>query len=357
MLRYKRFEQTAHRYLGPATAAVYGALLRAVDSATSASEPTGKESSGYESDEEGEERISVSVVEVAEHLDPDIMLESKSRYVKANSKLTNGTHKHRGKSHTIICDEEDAAQLGIKQEILSESEDEPAVDGLASLKQRKKRHAHIEMHLDILAEHPYRFCIRKPGISKFEVDLVTMAKLVVGLELETVVNARCGKIPTRFIRILREAGKVDVQQIANMTMSLHNDVCAWLTSLQFAGLAHSAELAKDNSYNTARAVHLWWFDEKGVASQHLERTYQAMTRTLQRLRFERETRFKAAVDKAERMDVKGREHELLNQQDREELRKWQDVEERMLVQVSRLDDVVATLRDAGDIDASITTQW
>lgn len=350
LLRNQRLEQTAHRFLGPTTAAVYGGLLRALEKRAKVVRKPVK-LDDMDSDDE-EELVSATDIEVYEHLGETVDLAAKSKSVKTATKLANGIRNHRNKP--VVLDDDDAAQLGIKTETHSDSEDEADLDS-GILKQRKKRLDLIDMHLNILAEHPKRFCIRQVGSTKTVVDFTAMAKFVVGVELEKMINAHFGKIPTRFIRILRQSGKIDVQQLADMTMTRHNDVCAWLTALQFAGLAQGQELAKDNSHQTARAVYLWWFDEKSVASQYLERTYQGMSRTLQRLRFERETKFKAAIDKAERVDVKGREQELLNQQDKEELRKWQDIEEQLLVQLARLDDVVAVLRDFDGNDTSLTT--
>lgn len=350
LLRNQRLEQMIHRFLGPTTAAVFRALLRALEIRTKVIQKRVKDN---EADDEDEMEFATDV-EIYEYLDDSIDLDSKYLPAK-NPKRSRNVRNHRNKKQIAAKDTEDGAQLDIKMETNSDSEPEHEIDEIAPLEQRQSRLNSISRHIDILAEHPKSFCIRLPRSTRTRVDLGHMAKLLAQHELETMIKARFGKIPTRFIRILQQTGKIDVQQLADMTMTRHSDACTWLTALQFAGLAHSQEIPRNNTHDTARALHLWWFDEDFVISQYLERTYQAMARTLQRLRFERETTFKAAIEKAERVDVKGRENELLNAQDREEIRKWHQLEEQMLVQVDRLDDLVAVLRDFTGRDTSLTT--
>lgn len=353
LLRNHRLEQMVHRFLGSATATVFRALLRALESRSKFIRKSTKNDE-TDDDHDDDQAESATDTEILEHLDATVDLDSRYE-TDRKRKSSFGAHNHRKRRLAAPDEGDDPAQLDIKIETHSDSEHEQAINVTTPLEEHNKRLNSIARHLSILAEHPKRFCIRLPGSTRTSVDFDNLAQLLVRNELETMINARFGKIPTRFIRILQQVGKIDVQQLADMTMTRHNDACTWLTSLQFAGLAHSQEIARNNTHDTARAIYLWWFDEKNVVSQYLDRTYQAMARTLQRLRFERETTFKAAIEKAERVDARGREQELLNAQDREELRKWHEVEEQLLVQVDRLDDLVAVLRDFSGQDTSLTT--
>ena len=83
----------------------------------------------------------------------------------------------------------------------------------------------------------------------------------------------------------------------------------------------------------------------------LLQTYQAMSRTLQRLKQEREN-YKNVIEKAEMMDAK---QEELNQNERDAVMQWREVEEKLVIQVQRMDEQVALLRDFSGRDTSLVS--
>lgn len=69
-----------------------------------------------------------------------------------------------------------------------------------------------------------------------------------------------------------------------------------------------------------------------------------MSRNIQRTMAEKEKR-KPLIEKSERTDVKANYEEYMNKNEKQELDIWRSREERLLVQLMRLDRIVMILRD------------
>lgn len=355
LLRNRRLEQMAHYHLGPATAAVFGTYLRSLEKTELRGavkpEPFKDEEDGGE--EDNDSLPSVTDVKVLEHLDKAIDLAHGVKVERSISNLPNGTSKRK-----VLSDDPDEAELGIKVEKDSDEEEEEdeeqPVNGYRSLKERNKRLALVGMHLSILAEHNKCFVRRTKDKKASKIDITALTTRLVQDEVDTMIGNRYSNIETRIVRCLRERGKLEEKSVQTMCMMRLMPLRMHLTFLQFAGICDSQEIPKDASRQPNRVLHLWQFNEKRVVNQYLHRAYQGMSRSLQRLRVEREGKFKAVIEKAERVDVKGREQELLNLQEKNLLKQWRDTEERLLVQVDRLDDLVGVLRDFPGNDTSVT---
>jgi DNA-directed RNA polymerase III subunit RPC3 len=114
--------------------------------------------------------------------------------------------------------------------------------------------------------------------------------------------------------------------------------------MQAGGFVDLQEVPKDAQRQPSKTIFLWYFDPDRVCSSVLEDTYKAMSRTLQRIKFERNLR-RDFLDKTERSDVKGNEERWLSEGELEQLQRWRDMEAILLGVVSRLDDMVAVFRD------------
>ncbi|KAK1020302.1 RNA polymerase III subunit C82, partial [Friedmanniomyces endolithicus] len=201
------------------------------------------------------------------------------------------------------------------------------------------------------------FCKRaRAGSTSTEwgVDFETLTDGLIQAELDTTIAARFGSTHLRVVRLLRERGKLEEKQVASFAMTRIKDIRAVLTELQSESLAEAQELPKDNQRQPSRTTYLWYFDPQRAQSLILQQTYKAMARTLQRIPVERE-RFRTIIEKAERTDIKGQEQEKLETHERQLLREWREIEERLLTQVSRMDEVVVILRDCSGRDVSLAT--
>ena len=91
-------------------------------------------------------------------------------------------------------------------------------------------------------------------------------------------------------------------------------------------------------------MYLWFYDQQRCRQLLLTDTYKAMARILQRIKVER-AKVQTVIDKAERTDVVGHEEQYLSKMERQALRDWSQTEEKLLIQLGRQDNLVATLRD------------
>jgi DNA-directed RNA polymerase III subunit RPC3 len=348
-MRSRRLEQLAKRALGGVTASVYGALLRTLESKTK--DP--RDEPKYDDEDEYEKSLPASTLnEIAEVLDPTIDLASSIKGLAPSKRTPNGVGKKR-KNGAI--EEDDFSELGIKGEHHSDSEDESAANGLDSYRDRAKRIQHIEAHLALLEEHPKQFCKRAlthGSSNEWRVNFAALVNTLITSEVDNVISARHGKIALRLVRLLRDRGRVDEKTVQAQSLMRSKDIRAVLTELQFQGFVDPQELPKDNQRQPSKTLYLWFFDSKRVQSLLTQQTYKAMSRTLQRIDVER-ARYRSIIEKAERSDIKGNEEKKLDQNEKQVLRKWREVEERLLSQVARMDEFVALLRDFSGNDTSL----
>lgn len=343
--RSHRLEQLAETYLGGTTATVYGALLQVLEGKVRARDENLKVDESR--DDEEEDLPTALTTDVAEILDPTIDLGLGIRGNGSTSgKLPNGKVKKKSK----VLDP-DFADIGIKMEAPSDSEDEAT--GFTSYQDRHKRYTLIEEHLKLLEEHPKSFCRRVGGGGRGEwkVSFPSLTDTLIHAEIDSTVLARFGRIAARIIRLLRDRGRLEEKQVAAFAMMRIKDVRAILTELQYAGIVEAQEVPKDAGRQPSRTVYLWFHDQHRVQNLLLQANYQGLSRMLQRLKQEREN-YKNAIEKAEMMDVK---QAALAQNEREAIMQWREVEEKMLVQVQRMDETVALFRDFSGRDSSLVS--
>lgn len=343
-LRSHRLEQMAESYFGPVTAHVYGALLRILEGRVKANDRDAKEFDPEDEDEELD-LPSATTAEVGEILDPSIDLTQSIQGAAEIYKSLTSESRPKKKRKPV---NNEFADIGIKQEVISDSEDEDQIGGY---QQRQQRLHLIDEHLKLLQEHHVGFCrkIGNAGGGEWRVNFPALTDTLVHTDIDSVILARFSKTHIRIIRLLRERGRLEEKQVAAFSMMRVKDVRTILTELQFAGLVEAQELPKDAGRVPGRTLYLWAYNPTRVSSLLLQQTYQAMARTLTRLRVEREN-YKGAIEKA---NMIGPNQEALSQMERETLMQWREMEEKLLVQVQRMDEFVALLRDFSGKDTSL----
>lgn len=204
----------------------------------------------------------------------------------------------------------------------------------------------VDQHLQLVSQGPYSLASRKlhQGIPSWTVEFRHVARTLRHLELERLIAHRFGSTALRVARILQAKGKLDEKRLQELSLLSSKDLRQVLASMQAAGFVDLLELPRDAQRHPSRTIYLWFYDPDRVARNVLHDTYKAMSRVLQRIRFERE-RLKDFLEKTERIDVKGNEDKYLTDVERLTLRQWQEKEALLLGEVARLDDLVAVLRD------------
>ena len=206
----------------------------------------------------------------------------------------------------------------------------------------------IRQHLLLLASHPRRFLYHIPPSpyqpERWAVAFGPLTKDLLSISLTQIITARFGSLAARLARILNDKGKLDEKTLTALGLINQKSMRALLTAMHRAGHVELQEIPRDTQRQPSRTMYLWYFDPERCKARLLEETYKSMTRALQRVREERE-KIRGLVEKASRTDVVGREEELLGEAERKGLELWRGVEERILGEVGRLDNLVGLYRD------------
>ncbi|EED15131.1 DNA directed RNA polymerase III subunit Rpc82, putative [Talaromyces stipitatus ATCC 10500] len=321
VLRNRRLVELALQGTSPATAEVYETLLRLIEYKTSCCRE------GIEIPREGEESetgsVAITLQRLANEIDPRLDLKgtlgplANPQTTKNNKRtLANGVN---GNHHGDL-DEDDTETT---------------------------RTHDVDQHLNILALPPYSLSTRRGGqgsVPAWYVEYRRLARQLRHFEIERIVGIRFGKLALRVIRILLSVGKLDEKRLQEVSLIAQKDLRQVLAQMQENGFVDLQEIPKDAQRIPNRTVYLWFYDPDRVGRNVLHDIYKAMSRCLQRLRFER-NRLKDFLDKTERIDVRGNEEEYLTEAELETLRQWREKEALMLGEISRLDDLVAVFRD------------
>jgi DNA-directed RNA polymerase III subunit RPC3 len=204
----------------------------------------------------------------------------------------------------------------------------------------------VDKHIRLLAEDPLHFATwhTRAGFSQWHIEFEEIAKQLIQTEVENTISARKGALGVKLIRALRKKGKLDERAACNAMMMSANDIRGIVNDLTVAGFVQTQEIPKVERREAKHSLHLIWYDRQRAREKLLHDTYKGMVRILQRIAFERE-KVQPLLSKAERSDVVGNEEKWLSKGELDALKKWKEVQEKLLLQLSREDDLVATLRD------------
>ncbi|KAJ5100219.1 RNA polymerase III Rpc82 C -terminal [Penicillium angulare] len=321
-LRNDRFVSLAEQQAPPATTRVYESLLRRIEYNTT------KCRDKTDIPREGEEGSLYSQPIPADNLlrdiDPHMDLSGAFAPLDSSSQLVNGRGK-RPLENGINGDHDDA------------NEDE---------ENGTNRAWEINQHLNLLSQAPYNLtvCVELYGSAQWQINFRGLARKLRHLELERMIESRYGDVALRVIRVLHAKGKLDEKRLQEISFLPWKDLRQTLSSMQAGGYVDLQEVPKDAQRQPSKTIFLWYYDPDRVVGSVLEDTYKAMSRTIQRIKVER-NRLKDFLEKTERSDVKGHEEEYLTDEELELLQRWKDKEALLLGEVARLDDMVAVFRD------------
>ncbi|KAL8892127.1 MAG: hypothetical protein Q9215_000884 [Flavoplaca cf. flavocitrina] len=210
----------------------------------------------------------------------------------------------------------------------------------------------LRQHLLLLADQPQHFLIPVPrtktDLEKWAIPYHDLSKILLHNAIISITVSRFGPHAGRLIRILAandNTTKLDEKMLVLLSLIPQKQMRTLLHSMHRAGHIELQEIPKDGSQRRpGMTLFYWFFDPERCRKRMLEETYKTMTRLIQRARVEREA-VRGTVEKAERTDVVGREEELLGEGEMTALNEWKEKEERIWGEVSRLDELVAVLRD------------
>ncbi|KAF2202746.1 hypothetical protein GQ43DRAFT_479616 [Delitschia confertaspora ATCC 74209] len=222
---------------------------------------------------------------------------------------------------------------------------QPPVDPL--LLTRSERLRLINKHLMYLANDANVQFVTwesQRGGGQYRVDYNLLARVMLQMEIDNTVMAGEGKMGLRLIRALKRKGRLSERLVCKTTLTTPNMIRSVITKMQIKGLIETQEIPKVDSRVTKQSDHLIWYDTQRVRERLLHDVYKGMIRILQRIAYEKD-RIKDVLQKAERTDVVGNEDKYLSKEERLKLKHFEEVQEKLLIQLAREDDLVAVLRD------------
>ena len=213
---------------------------------------------------------------------------------------------------------------------------------------RDPHYTAVRSHLQLLAQHSNEFLTHIPrSPDTLERWTIRLDRLVENCQKRAIIQttvSRYGTPSGRLMNILAERGKLDEKTLSSLSLIREKEIRNRLTTMQKAGLLELQEVPRDNARVASRTHFLFFYDHDRCKSKLLEECYKTLTRLLDRARIEKE-QVQSTLEKAGRSDVIGREEQLLSKAERVALQRWQDSEAKILGQISRIDDMVALLRD------------
>ncbi|KAF9885607.1 RNA polymerase III subunit C82 [Aspergillus nanangensis] len=320
-LRNRRFLDLAEQDCSPATIEVYDNLLRRIEYQTKECRDSAEIPREGEEGEQYSAPVSLAVL--AEDVDPLLDLTGSIGPMEVSQPVNK-----RGKR--LLDDDTNGA-------------DHNESNGVSS---GANRPYEVDQHLSLLAQPPLNLTSKRMvhGLISWTVEFRHLARKLRHLELERMIEARYGDVALRVVRVLHAKGKLDEKRLQEISLLPFKDLRQVLASMQSGGFVDLQEVPRDAQRQPSRTIYLWFYDPDRIRSSILEDTYKAMSRCLQRLRFER-SRLKEFLEKTERSDVKGNEERYLSEAELTLLDQWRAKEALLLGEVARLDEMVAVMRD------------
>ncbi|KAH7155320.1 RNA polymerase III subunit RPC82-domain-containing protein [Dactylonectria estremocensis] len=360
-LRNQRLTDLAADVLGEVTGEVYRAALDLLTTEFSRCRPD-----ALLDEETNGQQVSVTSVDILDHLDESINVQSgigKAAKDKIDSESAERV-RTAPPDDDYDSDDSDAAPPGRRPVLRTfdigddDDEDDENPSGAANGDRETKvkfegaaapkdsRLSQMRQHLLLLAESKNQF-IRHCGTfgrGQWTVDFSQLMERLRETELDAMIEQCHGRYGLRLTRILREKGKLDEKMLPSAALMKKGDVQGKMLAMQMAGLVDVQEVPRDNSRLANRTLFFWFFDKERSQSQALDDIYKAMVRCLQTLQVERHKE-RNILSFVERKDVQGKEEEVMTAEHYNKYNMHLEVQNKLLGQVMKLDELVAMLRD------------
>ncbi|WBW70911.1 DNA-directed RNA polymerase III complex subunit Rpc82 [Schizosaccharomyces osmophilus] len=204
----------------------------------------------------------------------------------------------------------------------------------------------LVQHLELLADTALKFITRvgNRGMGEWKIDFAYLTNMLRAVEFENILDEKLGDRATRLLRIIKDKGKIEEKQLANMALLRQKDLRTVLQSMAEMGALELQEVPRSSDRAPSKTFYLWFHRSERAYSIFLDQLYEVIAKMFHRLRDERAQRSQL-IDKAERIDIKGKEEEYLQKFEQAELKRLRSYEEKLLLQASRLDELILIFRD------------
>lgn len=235
---------------------------------------------------------------------------------------------------------------GDAQGTQTNGERQPRVKFETSSSNRADRLDQMRQHLLLLKDSKHRF-IRHCGVQgrgQWTIDFSQLMDRLREAEMDAVVEHSFGRHGLRLTRIMREKGKLDEKLLQSLAMMKKGDVQGKMLAMKMAGLVDIQEVPRDANRLANRTLFFWHFDAEKTQAQLLDDVYKAMLRCLETLQVKRHHE-RYILSFVERKDVVGKEEEVMTEEHYNTYNGHLEIQEKLMGQVMRLDDMISVLRD------------
>lgn len=338
LARNKELVDFCSRRIGKVTAKVYAAVLKCYDSRVHECKQK-----VFASDE-----FNISAIEVAQRLEKGTDLVSV--FPKKKSKKRKRSKK-KSKRKKIKTEHGGVVSLDSDSESESESSDssDSELDSDSdSDSDRGSSHAKNEAlnnHLEILSNSVIPFLRRPPGSrGEYFVPFAELMEVVRQYAYDDIVEKKFGQLAVRILRVVREKQKVSETFLSTVALLNTVELRKYTSKMEAAGCLDIQEVARSADRAPSRTYYFWYHKAPRAYSLILEDLYKSMANLYTRLLAEQNTN-SILLAKLQREDVKGNEDAYLSTQEKMELAELRRREEKIMVQMMRLDQLVRVFRD------------
>lgn len=375
-MRNDRLTRFADGVIGPTTSRVYGTLLRLVTRSVSRCTENAKIDGAYSDmfDDDSSRNLTVTTLDILDHLDPSINLSSdigrvskrsvdpnvSERLLQTASLLdtegegegvgedglpTNGTNDTGDMSDDDYLDVEDGAPR--TNGVGAEHNDAPNGQAKSESAPGEQKIELLRRHLLLLCESKHRLVRHcgTQGEGQWTVDFDIVMQSLRQVEMDSIIEQVTGRRGLRLTRILREFGKLDEKTLADKALMKKPTLQEKMVQLQHGSFVDVQEVPRDNQNRVAnRTMFFWYCDPERMRREIPDRLYKAMLRCLQVLEVER-YKVRDILEFVHRTDVKGKEEEVMTPEYYNKYSQHLELESKLLGHAMRIDDIVAVLRD------------
>lgn len=195
----------------------------------------------------------------------------------------------------------------------------------------------INKHLELIAASPLKLLVKagNRGGGEWYVPFDDLRDTIRQLKYDEIIQNKFGPSAVRILRIIREKGMANEELLARTALLRQNTIYNLTNQLHKFGALSLQEVPRSADRAPTKTIFMWFHSPKRAYGLVEEYLCQTLTRLLQRVQSER-SRHPVLLSKLEREDVKQNEDLYLTTQEKMEIAQLRQAEERLLVQVSRV---------------------
>lgn len=339
IFRNEELAKLAAKTIGPVTAAVYRRLLHCYESKLFRCSQTVTQTADF----------FITTMAVMDGLDPALDLKGsivnpsfsagkrKTMEDDDESGHINGTKKMKTDSGPFIMIDEDGSEPEDEDFALYDNETDTS---------KKVGLADVVRHLELLASSPLKLLVKagNRGGGEWYVPFGELRETLKRVTYEQIVENKLGPSALRLLRIIKDKGMVNDELLARTALLRADTIAQLASTLHDFGALDLQEVPRSNDRTPVKTYFLWFHNSKRAYTIVLQDMYKALARMYNRILAERKEH-PILLAKLDREDVKGNEELYLTTTEKKEIWELRSMEEKLLVQMNRLQALTRIFAD------------